>query len=566
MSIIGIDLGTTNSACGYWKEDGIELIPNRFGEYLTPSVVGIDETGELIVGKFAKARRMVEPAGCAATFKRYMGSRQQVKLGQQVYSPVELSAMVLKSLRDDAEVFLGEPVSEAIISVPAYFNDIQRKATKAAAELIGLKVDRLINEPTAAALAYGLHEKPEDSKFIILDLGGGTFDVSLMEYFDGVLEVHATAGDNFLGGEDFLELLVDLYLSKLGRTQQGLSRVQVRQLYATLEQAKHTLSTERAVKIPSFLSSSDVDIDITRDEFAHACQPLLARIQVPIERTLRDAGTHPDELSEIILVGGATRMQVFRSLVARLFQRMPSIHLDPDLIVARGTAIQAGLKEKNQALEDVVLTDVCPYSLGTAVINDNDQRGDMGALFSPIIERNCTVPVSIVRRYYTAADHQKKILVDVYQGESRLVKNNIKLGGLEVKVPAGRRGEESIDVRFSYDMNGLLEVDVTVVSTGLKTSLQIQNADSDLTEQELIDSSERLAALKFHPRDLEMNKELIARAERLYESSLEEDRIEIQHLIRYFESELETQVPHRVEAATQQFVRFLEALESNSIF
>ncbi len=566
MAIIGIDLGTTNSACGYWKDTEVELIPNRFGEFLTPSVVGIDENGELIVGKYAKARRLISPASCTATFKRYMGSQHKVKLGAQTYSAVELSAMVLRCIKEDAETYLGSKVDEAIISVPAYFNDVQRKATKAAAELVGLKVDRLINEPTAAALAYGLNEKPEDAQFVVLDLGGGTFDVSIMEYFDGVLEVHASAGDNFLGGEDFLEILVQLYMKKLEREKDNLSRQQLRQLYATLEEAKCALSDDPAVQIVGFLQRDDPEIHITRDEFAYECRVLLGKIQAPIERTLRDAEISPDELTEVILVGGATRMQIFRSMIAKLFQRMPAIHLDPDLIIARGTAIQAGLKEKNQALDDVVLTDVCPYSLGTGINNDNDDRGELGSLFDPIIERNCTVPISIVKRYYTMENNQKKLIVDIFQGESRLTKNNVKLGEIEVRVPAASAGEESIDVRFSYDMNGLLEVDVIVNSQQTNSKLSIKNSAFELSEKDLAISSERLAKLKFHPREQEVNKELLARAERLYESSLGGRRDEISHIVKRFERELESQIPKRIEAAQQVFSQDIESLESESVF
>lgn len=566
MAIIGIDLGTTNSSCAYWNGDQVEIIPNRFNEYLTPSVVGIDETGELIVGKYASARLLVDPASCTATFKRYMGSKYKAKLGNSTYSATELSAMILKSLKTDAEAFLDAPVTESIISVPAYFNDIQRKATKAAAELVGLKVERLINEPTAAALAYGLHEKPEDAKFIVLDLGGGTFDVSLMEYFDGVLEVHATAGDNYLGGEDFLQVMVEIYLGKSGHDIEHLSSRDIRKLYSSMELAKRALSNERAVKIPGFLAEDDADIEISRDEFGHACQHLLARVQVPIERTLRDSGVSPNELNEVILVGGATRMQIFRSMITRLFQRMPTIHLDPDLIVTRGTAIQAGLKEKNQALDDVVLTDVCSYSLGTGIVNDNDKRQDMGSLFSPIIERNCVVPISIEKRYYTSYDNQSEVLFDIYQGESRLVKNNVKLGEITVKVPRAPEGEEAVDVRFSYDMNGLLEVDVTVISTGLKKSLQIQNSDCQLSDLELAAASARLATLKFHPQELEINKELLARAERLFESSLDEQRAAISRLISHFESELATQIPSRIEEAGKIFKRHLAGYEADRLF
>lgn len=561
MIILGIDLGTTNSACAVWRDGKSQLIPNRLGDYMTPSVVGMDENGEILVGKSARQRLISHPAKTVSVFKRYMGSDHQVSLARKTFNAPELSALVLRSLKEDAETHLGEPVHEAVISVPAYFNDIQRKATKLAGELAGLKVERLINEPTAAAMAYGLHERPDGARFIVLDLGGGTFDVSVMEYFDGVLEVHASAGDNHLGGEDFLEILVQDFLQQTGLDKEKLRAPALQHVYAELESVKCRLSTQSEVELPLILPEQRAPWRVTREHFEALVQPLLHRVQVPIERALRDANIRPAELSDVVLVGGATRMQAFRSLVARMFRRMPTAKLDPDLVVAVGAGIQAGLKAQDQALDDIVLTDVCPYTLGVEVHNPND-HGQQGGLFLPIIERNSVVPVSIVKTLQTVKDNQTEVSVKVFQGEGRLVKQNIFLGELSAKVPKAPAGKESIDVRYSYDMNGLLEVDVTVCSTQTRYNMAIENAPGRLTPDEIAQSRKKLAALKFHPRETEENRLLLARAERLYESSLGEAREHISSLISQYESVLERQDVNEIKKARKSFEELLRRFES----
>lgn len=567
MTILGIDLGTTNSACSIWHDGEPTLIPNRLGTFLTPSVVGIDDEGELLVGETAKNRLVSHPKLTTSVFKRYMGTEQKVTLNKRNYSAIELSSLVLKSLKEDAEAFLGEPVTEAVISVPAYFNDIQRKATKAAGELAGLKVDRLINEPTAAAMVYGLHDREDGTQFIILDLGGGTFDVSLVEYFDGVLEVHASSGDNHLGGEDFLTVLANHYFESTGIQPSSLSPQEYRNVLHALEELKKALSNSPEPQTVEQLVEVQTEPWVMdRAKFENLSQPLLNRIILPIERTVNDADVLPAEIDEVVMVGGATRMPSFRSMVSKMFRRLPLSNIDPDLVVAMGAGIQAGLKDKLADLDDVVLTDVSPYSLGTGIVNEGDKSGDQGGLFLPIIERNTTVPVSIQKGLCTVNDNQTKLLVDIYQGESRLVKNNVYLGELEVTVPKNKAGEESIDVRYSYDMNGLLEVDVTVRSTGKKYNTSIMNSASELSEEDLKASKEKLAKLKFHPRDAESNRMLIARADRLFESALGDKRDDIRRIMSEFEQILERQIPEEISRAAKQLSEILDQLENDRAF
>ena len=561
MTIVGMDLGTTNSACAVWKDGQVQMIPNRLGEMLTPSVVHIDKDNNASVGKTAREKLILQPDSTTALFKRYMGTERKIRLNKQKFTAPELSAFVLRSLKEDAETFLGEPLTEAVVSVPAYFSDAQRKATIQAADMVGLKVERLINEPTAAAMAYGLQDKPEHTQFMVIDLGGGTFDVSIMEYFDGVLEVHASAGDNFLGGEDFLEVLVQKYLTTLNINKKSLGNSELNKVYQQLELVKRQFNSADQVIVEPFLSKQEQSVTLSFADFEQLASPLLQRIQRPVETALRDAGLTPSDLDDVLLVGGATRMKFLRSTVAKMFRRMPSANLDPDLVIAMGAAIQAGLKSRDAALDDVVLTDVCPYSLGIGVHNENDKTGSQGALYDPIIERNTIVPVSREGTYFTVADNQTEVNVDIYQGESRLAQNNIKLGNLMVKVPKGKAHEQSIMVRFSYDINGLLEVDVTVVSTDEKQSTVIQNAPGSLTDAEITSSREKLKTMKFHPRDQEINRELIARAERLYEGRLSGEREILKIYLADFEAAIESQDERTIETARTEFVAQLEQFD-----
>lgn len=542
MAILGIDLGTTNSACAIWDGDKVQLIPNRLGEFLTPSVVGLDDKGLVTVGKVARDRLISHSDRTVAVFKRLMGSNHQVQLARQRFTATELSALVLKSLKEDAEAFLGQPVTEAVISVPAYFNDNQRQATRLAGELAGFKVERLINEPTAAAIAYGLNQRAEGT-FLILDLGGGTFDVSILEFFDGVMEVHASAGDNFLGGEDFNNAIQEALLAELGITALDLSPQQRAQLATAVESGKRRIGLPGDNRISLTLGKHQIDRLIDDDWFAKLATPLLLRAKRPIERALDDAKLNPGAIDEVVLVGGSTRMGLFRATVGRMFGRLPACHIDPDLAIAMGAAIQAGLKAKDAALGEIVLTDVCPYTLGTEV-NGPDSKG--GGYFMPIIERNSTVPVSVERSVVTAHDNQQVVRVAIYQGESRLVANNIHLGELELAVPPGPAGSQQVDIRYSYDMNGLLAVDVTVASTGLKVNKVIEQAPGALSAAQKAEALARLDKLKFHPRDQEENRALLARGERVYQSSLGDQREYVANVLGEFDKVLERQNPQEI--------------------
>lgn len=541
MAKIGIDLGTSNSLAAYWTEEGPALIPNAFGHFLTPSIVSVDENNEILVGQIAKERLITHPSLTVSTFKRYMGTDKMYQLGNLTLSPEDLSSFILRSLKSDAESFLGEEIDEAVISVPAYFNDAQRKATKRAANLAGLHVERLISEPTAAAVSYGLHLQDADTKFLVFDLGGGTFDVSVLDYFEGVMQVQAIAGDNYLGGEDFTNVLMSHFVEfhKLNfdemphKTQSALQK--------QAELCKLSLSQNVTGQMELNYEEQSYTLSVTKEQFDQICSGLLLRLRNPVERALRDASLMPSDIDGIILIGGATRMSVIKTIVSKIFGRLPNFEINPDEAVALGAAIQVALKERNVSLSEMILTDVCPYTLGTDVIRRSNNGSVDSGYFLPIIERNTPIPVSRVERLYTAHDQQSIISVEVYQGESRLVKNNVKIGELEVAVPKAERGEQSIDVRYTYDINGVLEVEVTVVKTQERKTIVIEQNPGQSSPEAIQARLKELAHLKIHPRDRSENRLLLARCERLYEEYIGQEREYIAQLTYEFERVLATQ-------------------------
>ena len=557
--IIGIDLGTTHSLVARWTERGSELIANSLGEVLTPSVVAVDAAGRVLVGAAARERLLTDPASASAAFKRLMGSEGDIRLGSRSFRPEQLSALVLRSLIADVEATTGESVVEAVISVPAYFGDAQRHATRLAGELAGIKVERLINEPTAAALAYGLQQGADGSRFLVFDLGGGTFDVSILELYDGVMEVHASAGDNYLGGEDFLDLLEVACIQDLSLDAPGPGdRAQLR---ARLERAKHKLTVEEQVQVELPLSSGVRQWSISEARFASLAQGLLGRLRIPVERALRDARLSAADLDEIVLVGGATRTPMVARLVARLFGRLPLRHVHPDQAIAMGAAVMAGMKARDVAFDEIVVTDVCPYTLGVEVCEETSAGRLVDGLYSPIIERNCVVPVSRVQRYFPIQNGQRLMRLGVYQGESPSVLNNVYLGVLEVPLSPRPRAENPVDVRFTYDVNGLLEVDATVLADKRHVRLLIERNSSLLSPEMVAARLEELRHLKVHPREDQANLALLGRAERLYAEALGELRAAVQAAMVAFRAVLDGQDPRLIAQARTEFAEELEALE-----
>lgn len=560
--IIGIDLGTTNSLVAYYTDEGPKVIPNRFGEALTPSVVSIDEDDNVYVGKTAVERMQLYPQTSASVFKRSMGSDKKFDLGSKSFTAEELSSFVLRSLKEDAETFLGEEVTEAVISVPAYFNDMRRKATKRAGELAGLKVERIISEPTAAAIAYGLYNDKKPAKNLVFDLGGGTFDVSILDYFPPILEVRAVAGDNFLGGEDFTEALIEIFFEKNKElSADDLEYREMKMIYRQAELAKKAFSDSGTVTMKCKIGDEIIETDITDAEYEKKCEDLYERIRVPVKRALADAKLKLSDISKIVLVGGATRLPGVRSFVRKLFKSFPDTSINPDEAVALGAAVQGAMKERKDSIREVVLTDVCPFTLGTEVSVDLGDNHREAGHFCPIIERNTIIPASRTERFYTIRDDQTKIDIEVLQGESRMAKNNLLLGKLELDVPKGKAGEQSVDVTYTYDINSILEVEVTVVSTGKKVRQIIKGQYTEMTDEEIEERFKELSYLKIHPRDQEENKLVLLRCERLYEESLGMDREVIEDHVRKFELALSSQDKRMIEKERGILIEFLDNWE-----
>lgn len=555
MASIGIDLGTTNSLIAVFSDDKPRLFRNALGSVLTPSAVSLSDDGTLLVGQAARERLLTHPGASASSFKRLMGTAQTTRLGKKTYSPEELSAFVLMSLKADAEADLGEPVTEAVISVPAYFNDPQRRATIDAARLAGLSVTRLVNEPTAAALAYGLGERGE-GKFLIFDLGGGTFDVSILDRYEDIMEIRATTGDTRLGGDDFDRVILDLLCTRHALNYAGMRANEQARLLRTAEGLKVSLSSH---------PSSDYTIDptengtLTRADFEKASAPLLQRLRLPTERAVRDAGMKPGDFDAVVLVGGSTRMPMVRSLVARLFGRLPLASIDPDTAVALGAAIQAGLVARHGVLRDVVMTDVCPHTLGVATIDDPDVSMQQ-FIVSPVIERNAVVPISRTITVSTVQNRQKRLEVQVYQGENLRPSANVFLGSIEVAVPSGPRGKESVEIRFTYDISGALQVEAKVVSTQRVYEKVFRNT-AGISDEDMAKRFAGLASIKLHPREQQENQALIARAERLYEEQRGETREELRELIMSFEREIASQQLRNPENVRMWFAEALEPFD-----
>ncbi len=556
--IVGIDLGTTNSLVACYTKDGPKIIPNRLGKNLTPSVISVDEEGNVYVGETALERMSLYPDSVALAFKRSMGSDREYILSGKKYKPEELSGLVLRALKEDAETYLGEPVTEAVISVPAYFDDQRRKATKRAGELAGLKVERMISEPTAAAVAYGLYEKKEDTRFLVFDLGGGTFDVSILELYHNILEVRAVAGDNYLGGEDFTKALEKICLNKMGVTLSALSGKDQVRLYRHAEAAKKEINDKESITIECLLQDEMKRVKVTAKEFAAACEDLLQKIKQPVKRSLSDAGLSLSDIDEVVLIGGATRLQIFRDFFIRLFRKFPDTSIHPDEAVALGAAVQAAMKERKKEVKEMILTDVCSFTLGTEVVMEYDDGVVENGHYSPIIERNTVIPTSKTSRFYTARDNQDKVCIRILQGESRFARNNLYLGELEIEVPKAKKGEEAVDVTYTYDINSLLEVEVKVISSGEKRKLVIKGDRNTMTDEEIALRMEELSYLKVQLRDQEDNRLVLLKAERMYEESLGDKRIGLERGIRRFEEALRKGERAAVDEARRELYRLME--------
>lgn len=511
MAIIGIDLGTTNSLACVCQEGRPVLVPNSLGETLTPSVVSVDENGEICVGAVAKERLISHPEASAASFKRYMGTNKVFTLTGNSFTPQELSSFVLRQLKEDAQRFLGEEVTEAVISVPAYFNDNQRYATKEAGKLAGIHVERLVNEPSAAALAASRISGEDEGSYLVFDFGGGTLDVSVVDYFDNIIEIVAVSGDNRLGGDDFDEIIARSFCAHHQMDYEGLDSQKRSSLLRLCEKCKQELSRQDEAEL--VWEAEDKKMPFNNLVLAGLGQDLFDRISQVVESALRDSARSMEEIDEIVLVGGSSKMPVVALYLQTLLKRRPRIIASPDEVVAMGVGIYAGIKERKEDVKDLVLTDICPFTLGTNVVNyaDNDNP-----VMSAVIERNSILPCSKKAYYTNAYDYQRKIVVGIYQGESFYCNENLKLGAVEMEIMPVSKGEACLEVRFSYDLNGILEVEVMDRQLKQMKRKVLTSESVRLSEEELNRRLEELQAYKMMPCGGIRTKVVLARGERLF--------------------------------------------------
>lgn len=562
-AIIGIDLGTSTTEVSVFKDGKPVLLPDEEGRFITPSVVGLDEEERIIVGNKAQEQYLLYPERTAIEVKRLMGSGQKVHLGENEYTPAEISAEIISWVKNYAQKYLGEEIDRAVITVPAYFTNQQRNETMEAGKLAGLTVERIINEPTAAALCYGMDHMEEESHILVYDFGGGTFDVTLLEMFEGVLEVKAASGDNCLGGKDFDEKLIQYFLD-ICRNKYGVelkddiyAMVKLKEAAVACKIALSTQDTWELV-LPMIAQKEGRPISlqetVTVDVFEELIRELVERTKKAVDVVLKDGAVSKEQVDRVLLVGGSTRIPYVKRYVAELFGKEPAESVDPDLAVALGAGIQSGIIDgRIDSRSGIMITDVAPYALGVRTAEDigmylDDNRLDV------LIPRNITIPVTKKKRYYTCMPYQSECVIEVYQGEEQRATDNIFLGKFLLSGIPPKEEPEAVDVEFSYDLNGVLKVTGKIVTTGKAVSISIETAKAAMEAVDLEKWKDSSVAKKF--------RSTIRKAEKLLNGNLDkEDREDMESLLRELKQALireeDLEVLESLEAELNDLIDFI---------
>ena len=558
MAIIGIDLGTTNSLASVYTENGVMVIPNSLGNRLTPSVVGLDDDGNVIVGEVAKERLITHPERTAAEFKRTMGTDRTYHLGEEVFSSQQLSSILLRKIVADAKAYLNEDIDEVVISVPAYFDDKMRTATKQAAEMAGIKCERLINEPSAAALAYLYKHGWKDGTYMVVDFGGGTLDVSIIDSFDSVMEIIAVAGNNHLGGKDINEAIYKHFCLVNNLQESSLTSEEKAIIYRMSETTKIALSTNPIAVMSVCLNDKEYSLSLDNNALIKIAHESFERLFEPIKKVLKDSRLKPTDLEAIVLVGGSCKMPTVASYIEKITGVKPCSDIDPDTAISVGAGVYSGIKRKNQQLKDVVMTDICPFSLGVDCHDVNDD-----IVMSFIIDRNSMLPCSQIKSYYAIHDNQTEVNFRIYQGESIIPENNIYLGSLSIACPPTNRNAFIATCRMTYDINGILVIDVTN-KDGVTVSKTLVGNNVRLTEKEIETIKARLDNLRFSNDVDEESQLLISRAERVIEETISYERDFLMNALGVFKLTMNKGNTVEKRNAKEGFKNLLDQLEGLS--
>ncbi|MBR2820595.1 MAG: Hsp70 family protein [Clostridiales bacterium] len=558
MAVIGIDLGTTNSLASVYTESGVKVIPNSLGNKLTPSVVGLDDEGKVIVGEVAKERLITHPERTAAEFKRTMGTDKTYKLGEESFSSQQLSSILLRKIVADAKAHLNEEIDEVVISVPAYFDDKMRTATKQAAEMAGIKCERLINEPSAAALAYLYKHGWKDGTYMVVDFGGGTLDVSIIDSFDSVMEIIAVAGNNHLGGKDINEAIYNHFCLVNNLLDSNLTPEERAIIYRMSETTKIALSTNPLAVMSICLNDQEYSLTLDNNSLIKIAHESFEKLFEPIKKALKDSRLKPNDLEAIVLVGGSCKMPTVASYIEKITGVKPCSDLDPDTAISLGAGVYSGIKTKNQQLKDVVMTDICPFSLGVDCRDMNDD-----VVMSFIIDRNSMLPCSQIKSYYAIHQNQTEVEFRIYQGESIIPENNIYLGSMSITCPPTNTNEFIATCRMTYDINGILVIDVTN-KEGVTVSKTLVGNNVKLSEKEIATIKAKLDKLRFSDEVDEESQLLVSRAERVIEETLSYERDFLMNALTIFKLTMNKGNSVEKRKAKEDFKKLLDSLEGIS--